>query len=64
MTRLCQGIFVDNAMSLIPRQPMSESQMLEYFNIAMKDALEHGLTSIHDASTPPEVIKFFKGYVS
>ena len=57
---------VDNAMLLIPKPPRSESQMQEYFDLAMKDALAYGLTSIHDADASPEMIHFIKkwGYSS
>jgi len=34
--------------------------MLEFFRATMKDALAHGLTSIHDAASEPEAIAFFK----
>jgi predicted amidohydrolase YtcJ len=51
---------VDNAMSLIPKPPWSERTQREYFNVAMKDALAHGLTSIHDADSQPESISLFK----
>lgn len=51
---------VDNAMELIPRPAQSERQMKDYFDLTMKDALAHGLTSIHDADSSPEKIEFFK----
>lgn len=54
------GLMVDNAMSLIPNPPRSEGTMREYFDLTMKDALSHGLTSIHDAMATPEMISFFK----
>jgi len=54
------GIMVDNAMTLIPKPPWSDRQMKEYFDLTMKDALAHGLTSIHDADSSPRVISFFK----
>lgn len=54
------GVMVDNAMTLIPNPPRSGSVMREYFDLAMKDALAHGLTSIHDAMSSPEMISFFK----
>jgi hypothetical protein len=53
------GVFVDNAMALVPIPPWTEAQVKDYFDRAMKDALQHGLTSIHDAATRPDVIKFF-----
>ncbi|KAF7420821.1 hypothetical protein PC9H_011339 [Pleurotus ostreatus] len=54
------GIFVDNAMTLVPIPPWSEKDMDNYFTTAMTDALAHGLTSIHDADSQPEAIAFFK----
>jgi len=50
-------------MSLIPRPPWSERQMEDYFHITMKDALAHGLTSIHDAESFPGMIDLYKRYV-
>ncbi|KDR78374.1 hypothetical protein GALMADRAFT_1317728 [Galerina marginata CBS 339.88] len=54
------GIFVDNAMNLVPIPPWSEMQMSEFFDVTMKEALSYGLTSIHDADTNPDRIKFFR----
>ncbi|KII83661.1 hypothetical protein PLICRDRAFT_180263 [Plicaturopsis crispa FD-325 SS-3] len=54
------GLFVDNAMQLIPKPAWSEAQMREYFDLAMRDAVKHGLTSIHDAGSSPEGIHFIK----
>jgi hypothetical protein len=52
-------VFVDNAMDLVPVPPWTEMQMADYFQRTMKDALQHGLTSIHDAMTDPASIEFF-----
>jgi hypothetical protein len=54
------GIFVDNAMSLIPVPAWSESQVAGFFEATIKEALSFGLTSIHDADTRLEHIEFFK----
>ena len=54
------GVFVDNAMSLIPIPPWSEKQITEFFDLTMKQALSFGLTSIHDADTKPSHIAFFQ----
>jgi predicted amidohydrolase YtcJ len=59
-----QGVFVDNAMSLISVPPWTERQLLEYFNTTMTEALSYGLTSIHDADSTPQAISFFKKYVN
>ncbi|KJA25467.1 hypothetical protein HYPSUDRAFT_37448 [Hypholoma sublateritium FD-334 SS-4] len=54
------GAFVDNAMDLIPIPPWSEKQITEFFDMTMKQALSHGLTSIHDADAKPAHIAFFQ----
>ena len=54
------GIFVDNAMNLIPVPAWSESQVAGFFESTIKEALSFGLTSIHDADTKLEHIDFFK----
>ncbi|KAI6118109.1 amidohydrolase family-domain-containing protein [Pisolithus sp. B1] len=56
------GIFVDKAKSLIPVPSPSEADMLRYFDKTVKDALAVGLTSIHEASTDPDAIEFYKQY--
>jgi hypothetical protein len=55
-----KGVFVDNAMDLIPIPKWTEDDTAKFFDIAMKDALSVGLTSIHDADSLPEAISFFK----
>ncbi|KAF9478553.1 hypothetical protein BDN70DRAFT_879782 [Pholiota conissans] len=54
------GVFVDNAMNLIPIPPWSEKQITEFFDQTMNEALSYGLTSIHDADTKPDIIKFYQ----
>ncbi|KAG6844297.1 hypothetical protein H0H87_008078 [Tephrocybe sp. NHM501043] len=54
------GVFVDNAMALIPTPEWTEERTNQFFQTTMKDALAHGLTSIHDAMSSPEQIQFFK----
>ena len=56
----CLGVFLDNAMMLVPIPPWSEDDMNEYFKTAAQDAVAHGLTSIHDAEAKPEMIAFYK----
>jgi hypothetical protein len=58
--RPCPGVFVDNAISLIPVPAWTESDMHRYAARAYKDALAVGLTSIHDAMSTPARIAFFK----
>jgi hypothetical protein len=50
-------------MDLIPTPPWSHEKMREYFNLAMTDALAHGLTSIHDAGSTADSIEFFRKQV-
>jgi predicted amidohydrolase YtcJ len=59
------GIFVDTAMDLIDdlRPPPTEVETFESFEITMRDALRFGLTSIHDASSSPSEIAFFRRHV-
>ncbi|THU97871.1 hypothetical protein K435DRAFT_777773 [Dendrothele bispora CBS 962.96] len=54
------GVFLDNAISLIPIPAWTENQMAEFFDTTMKQALSYGLTSIHDADSSPAMISFFK----
>ncbi|KAI5118629.1 hypothetical protein M0805_006996 [Coniferiporia weirii] len=54
------GVFVDNAMSLISLPAWTDKQMLEFYITAVKEALSYGLTSIHDAATSLQMIKFLK----
>lgn len=56
------GVFVDNAMNLIPSPPWTHNQMEEYFSATMNLALQYGLTSIHDADTKLPMIDFFKRF--
>ncbi|KAK7441742.1 hypothetical protein VKT23_016405 [Stygiomarasmius scandens] len=54
------GVFLDNAISLIPIPAWTEDQMSEFFDTTMKQALSYGLTSIHDADSSPAMISFMK----
>ncbi|KAF5352909.1 hypothetical protein D9758_007891 [Tetrapyrgos nigripes] len=54
------GVFLDNAISLIPIPAWTEDRMAEYFETTMAQALSYGLTSVHDADSSPEMIAFFK----
>ena len=56
----CLGTFVDNAMGLVPVPDRTPAQVADYFKTAMHDALEVGLTSIHDAGGEDQHIDFFK----
>lgn len=52
------GMFLDNAMSIVPHPKHTEAELSDYFGITMKMALQYGLTSVHDAAAEPEVIEF------
>ncbi|KAE9403745.1 hypothetical protein BT96DRAFT_964408 [Gymnopus androsaceus JB14] len=54
------GVFVDNAMTLIPRPEWTDKQLAQFFDATMKSALSYGLTSIHDADSSPRMINFMK----
>lgn len=54
------GVFVDNAMALIHEPPWTKQQIKEFVDKTMKDAVAHGLTSIHDADTSPKMISYYK----
>ena len=54
------GIFVDNAMYLVPVPEWSEETMSRFFELTIKEAISYGLTSIHDADSKVNQINFFK----
>ncbi|EDR09659.1 uncharacterized protein LACBIDRAFT_318953 [Laccaria bicolor S238N-H82] len=54
------GIFVDNAMNLIPIPHWTERQISDFFDSTIKEALSRGLTSIHDADSKLDHLAFFK----
>lgn len=47
-------------MSLVPIPDKTPAQIADYFKTAVHDALEVGLTSIHDAGGQDEYIGFYK----
>jgi predicted amidohydrolase YtcJ len=47
-------------MTLVPIPDKTPVQIADYFNTAMHDALEVGLTSIHDAGGEDQYIDFYK----
>lgn len=53
------GVFVDNAMALVPSPPWTVSQLESYLETAVQDVLGVGLTSVHDAASLPEYIDTF-----
>ncbi|KAF9526004.1 amidohydrolase 3 [Crepidotus variabilis] len=54
------GVFVDNAMKLVPLPPWSDEEVQGFFDRTMKEALSYGLTSIHDADVELDHVNFFK----
>ncbi|KLO17744.1 hypothetical protein SCHPADRAFT_820968 [Schizopora paradoxa] len=54
------GIFVDNAQALIVHPEWTDKQLLQYFASAVKEIVSYGLTSIHDAWSTPQMIRFYK----
>jgi predicted amidohydrolase YtcJ len=54
------GVLLDNAQGLVNQPGPSRTDFLRRFNMAVKDALSFGLTSIHDAGLKPESLDFFK----
>ncbi|KAK4048530.1 hypothetical protein OIV83_004698 [Microbotryomycetes sp. JL201] len=56
------GVFVDNAMNLplsvIPK--WTDEQRLEYLRVTAKEMLQHGLTSVHDASLSIADVAFLR----
>ncbi|KAF7375864.1 Amidohydrolase 3 [Mycena sanguinolenta] len=54
------GIFVDNAMTLIPTPRWTPERYNDFFRTAVNEALKFGLTSVHDAATDPDAVEFFK----
>ena len=47
-------------MNLVPVPDRTPAQVSTYFKTAMQDALEVGLTSIHDAGGEDQYITFYK----
>lgn len=54
------GTFVDNAMGLVPIPDRTPAQVADYFKTTMRDALEVGLTTIHDAGGEDRYLSLFK----
>jgi hypothetical protein len=60
---LSPGVFVDNAAGLIPSPSWNDQQLEDYFIATANVALKYGLTSIHDAWSPMEMIALFKRFI-
>ncbi|KAF8993843.1 amidohydrolase family-domain-containing protein [Cyathus striatus] len=54
------GVFVDSAQELVDSPRLTTEDLEEHFQTTVKDALAHGLTSLHDAGFKPESLEFFK----
>ena len=57
------GVFMDGAQKYITIPQATESELIKHLDIAARDALSKGLTSIHDAGFKPISLAFFKRYV-
>lgn len=47
-------------MALVPFPKRTPARLQEYFDKTMEDALQVGLTSIHDASGEDQNVEFYK----
>ncbi|KAF5321778.1 hypothetical protein D9619_001389 [Psilocybe cf. subviscida] len=54
------GVFLDNAQDLLKQPKLTENDLMRRFNVAVRDALKYGITSIHDAGLDPMSLAFFK----
>ncbi|PCH43503.1 hypothetical protein WOLCODRAFT_75587 [Wolfiporia cocos MD-104 SS10] len=54
------GVFLDNAQDLVKRPVPTHKALEKRFSATVKDALAHGLTSIHDAGISPISLEFFR----
>ncbi|KAF7795130.1 hypothetical protein EIP86_006277 [Pleurotus ostreatoroseus] len=54
------GVFLDNAMLLVQSPPWTDTQLEEYFQRSMDDALKVGLTSVHDAFASESYLEVFQ----
>ncbi|KAJ7509256.1 amidohydrolase family-domain-containing protein [Mycena galericulata] len=53
------GVLLDNAQELLKTPPLTQSDLLQRFTVAVSDALAYGLTSVHDAGLDPASLAFF-----
>ncbi|TFK37702.1 amidohydrolase family-domain-containing protein [Crucibulum laeve] len=54
------GIFIDNAMDLVPVPEWSKAKMEEFYQLTMREALRYGLTSVHDADAKVGMVEFLR----
>lgn len=54
------GVLLDNAQELLKQPKLTEGDLLRRFRVAVRDALQVGLTSIHDAGLDPTSLSFFR----
>lgn len=57
------GVFLDNAQDLLKQPKLTENDLMRRFNVAVRDALKYGITSIHDAGLDPMSLAFFKRFL-
>ena len=55
-------MLLDNAQELIKQPPLGEEDLLKRFRTAVRDAIQVGITSIHDAGLDPVSLAFFKRF--
>jgi len=53
-------MLLDNAQDLVKQPTLTKSDLLERFQITVRDALANGLTSVHDAGLDPASLEFFR----
>ncbi|KAJ7093288.1 amidohydrolase family-domain-containing protein [Mycena belliarum] len=53
------GVLLDNAQELLKTPPLTETDLVQRFSVAMDDAVAYGLTSVHDAGLDPSSLAFF-----
>lgn len=51
---------MDSAQDVIARPVPAEEDLEQRFLTTVRDALSHGLTSLHDAGFKPDSLKFFQ----
>lgn len=54
------GVFLDNAQFLVKVPPPTHRDLEKRFQLVVRQAVSHGLTSIHDAGFDPSSLEFFK----
>ena len=65
LTCSVSGVLLDNAQELAnaQRPEPTYEQLWKRFDLTVRDAISHGLTSLHDAGFDPRSLNFFRRYV-